>query len=388
MFNRGEIATTLTILTLVVLTAGIFAGTQLSQQNTDVGTQAQTTSCVTSVKLISKSSNAYNCEFAASTPGTTFVCALIQPNAGPGGTDILIAGQDPNNWQGVWSGNSARVPLFIKPGQSVQGGSSYRVVAYNWKNPDKSCLSELDYSGSAINNLPAGSATWPGGGGSNPGYTPPPPTNTPLPAQATNTPIPNQATNTPPPATNTPTPSPTPDATKTVCEQSPQNGLCLPTNNCNDVLGSGYKLSSSDLGCKAKKGGNFNCCIPEATPTPSPTPSSASCSKSSTFCSECQDKNGFCLNVATGGGSCWICEEPTPTPKPTSTVFLPLINNNTSVSTSCGIRAEKLDGGWIRFYFNDKPTTLVKIQTDAQRDLTQRAITLHCPGVSLNDLIN
>ncbi len=186
--RRGEISTIVILTTFAVLAVATLVTTTLNKEIQTTETQASGVKCplLENPKLISGG----KCQVAINT-STTLVCALIDPSK-PAGQQ-LVAGQDipnqpkpqPGTMSWTIANGTGTVQLHKDPAITINAGTQYRVVVYNWEDT-AGCVTETDIPGSTVISLFAGNNSGGGssGGGANPtsalAPTSPPPTVTPI----------------------------------------------------------------------------------------------------------------------------------------------------------------------------------------------------------------
>ena len=165
--QRGEIATTLTLIAVVVMAAGAIIGANISR-NQDVRSRAQNACGLSSKPSVTAvTSSGVTCQYTAAAVSEGYVCALVDENL-PAGNQV-IAGQD-IPWGGTWNGTTASVPLTFKPGMSIDSSHNYTLVVYKFDQGD-TCKQTQSYSGSSLANFSPG--------GNNPSPNNPPSNNPP-----------------------------------------------------------------------------------------------------------------------------------------------------------------------------------------------------------------
>ncbi|MDP4011745.1 MAG: hypothetical protein Q8P72_05990 [Candidatus Roizmanbacteria bacterium] len=336
-YIRGEISTLIVVGMLVIAGVGVLMSSSLGQNKNTTNTRAASESCplLGKPELISGG----KCQVATNA-STTLVCALIDTSKNPG--EQLVAGQDipnqPPPAQGTLSwtifNGIGIVQLHKDPSITINEGTQYRVVVYNWKDTT-GCVKETDVIGSKVICLFAGNNSCDGDseGGTNPTNTPVP-TGTQQPAP-TNTPVPRggQPTSTPPTATPVPpTPSPQRNVTLAVntsdtqCYRT-QSGFCMNLTIKADAedecinFSSSWKIQNTKYGCE------YFCCAPIISATQpewSPTPKPGQCASPEVWCAT--------LNRCAGRTAC-----PTGTSQPNSRDN----NNNSSEKVSGSFQTTK-----------------------------------------------
>lgn len=168
-YQRGEIATTLTLIAVVVMAAGAIIGANITR-NQDVRSLAQN-SCGLSTppSIIAVTSSSVTCQYIATAPSEGYVCALIDENE-PAGNQVTAGQNDP--WGGSWNGNIAGVPLPFKPGKSLNSSHMYTLVVYHYASPD-SCKQTQSYSGANLTSFTPGGNPQPTTPPQNPTSIPP-----------------------------------------------------------------------------------------------------------------------------------------------------------------------------------------------------------------------
>lgn len=148
--SKGEIATTLTIVAVLLMGAGSLIGARLTRNKTDLQTRAQSSCLITNNPTLVTGGK---CAIPLSSVSTDYVCALIyDPSPSVAGGEIVIAGQNSADWNAVWSDTTAKVPLYLKNGQSLDSAENYKLVIWNSVNATD-CVREQEYSGSTVVNL-------------------------------------------------------------------------------------------------------------------------------------------------------------------------------------------------------------------------------------------
>lgn len=313
-YRKGEIATLLTVVAVVLMTAGIFAGTKLSQKNTLSTTKAQANCTLDNVfNNPSLNQSTKNCQVqinftpSASAPSPrNLTCALINPTK-PAGSQLIASTKNMPSTYDFFSGtNIGQFPLELVNSQNLNltGSQNYRLVVYDFSNP--SCVLEN-------NNMPASTINSLFGN-----VVPTSPQVQPTTPQAQPT-TPQRATNTPIPTTFI-----------SDCEKQNVGG------RCDSPCFAGSVAYPNDYGCKKQYGNSYSCChsvsatstpIPTATPIPRPQCEEARIGDCRNEC------NGEGVSVGDYGcsvyGSGYMCcanrrttPVPTWTPKPTQEIII------------------------------------------------------------------
>src|SRR3989344_7228053 len=112
-WQRGEIATTLTLIAVVVMAVGAIIGANMTR-NQDVRSLAQNSCLLQSNPTVTAvDSTKVTCSYTTSAVSEGYVCALVDENLPKG--NQTTAGQD-IPWGGTWNGTTASVPLSFKSG--------------------------------------------------------------------------------------------------------------------------------------------------------------------------------------------------------------------------------------------------------------------------------
>ena len=277
--HKGEIATTLTLVTILVLTVGIFAGTQLSQQNTDTRSRAASSSgdgflvCdsgsdpynsntivvtnKTSQTISNIQSVSFSCKYE---PGRIrkgfYKCETCTDSDEVGNPDCQVGIHDPLR----------SAEFTLAPGDTktiTVNANACEIVQFDVYNPIDQGESPTECYNIGSNYINPGPPNWwPGGIGfginenascSSGGYVPPGSVPTPTPTSAVAT------------------PTPTIDAS---CTGSLLKGYCESQSSCSEpdhvFLGQQGQYQCSS---------NQRCCVPRyqsSTPTPVRTSTPAS----------------------------------------------------------------------------------------------------------------
>ena len=307
-YNKGEIATTLTLITIAVLTAGIFAGTLVSQRNTDTRSRAASTG--DGFLVCDAGSDPYNSSSITVTNKTSETIVDIQsvmwsckydPNLpieqGRYKCETCTSGDEignPNCQVGVHDPTRS-TEFTLAPGESktishtAKACETVQFDVYNQKEQGESPTECYNVSTTVID--PPAPNWWQGGIGfainqnsncTGGGYLPP---------------------------GTVPTPTPTVPSTAQVCTSEFANASCQFESTCITSLGPvGYEVKSGNYDCKAS---GKVCCAPKVASTPTPKPcqyvSAAECT-------------GLCGKACTTVNGCPFCPgDPTLTPTPTRT---------------------------------------------------------------------
>ncbi|MBI4136811.1 hypothetical protein HY469_02000 [Candidatus Roizmanbacteria bacterium] len=311
-YSKGEIATTLTLITVLVLTVGVFVGTQLAQQNTD--TRSRAASSGDGFLVCDAGSDPYNSNSITVTNKTNETIVDIQsvmwscrydPNIpieqGRYKCETCTSGDEINNLNcqiGVHD-PSRSTEFTLAPGESktishrANACETIQFDVYNEKEQGESPTECYNVSTTVID--PPAPNWWQGGIGfainqnsncTGGGYIPP----------GTNP--------TPTPATN-PTPTPNcPFTNPTTCQQNCSPNSCDPVTgrsgcykcgagavptptpnpnatNCEDAFPGAQCKLGCDLVSEVNKGSTYctggslvdrrDCCAPKPTSTPTPT---------------------------------------------------------------------------------------------------------------------
>ena len=269
--HKGEIATTLTLVTILVLTVGIFAGTQLSQQNTDTRSRAASSSgdgflvCdsgsdpynsntivvtnKTSQTISNIQSVSFSCKYE---PGRIrkgfYKCETCTDSDEVGNPDCQVGIHDPLR----------SAEFTLAPGDTktiTVNANACEIVQFDVYNPIDQGESPTECYNIGSNYINPGQPNWwPGGIGfginenascSSGGYVPPGSNPTPTPTQS----------QTAPTATRTPTPTPL------SCRTAFTNGECKSRTSC---LGPSFEVKG-DYGCTAPGAGDIICCAPASS---------------------------------------------------------------------------------------------------------------------------
>lgn len=250
-FQKGEIVTALTLVIIGFVTLGIFAGSRLVQQNTDISSRAQSTNCAVLSNVRAQPSSLLNpdqdftCLATSSIPNSyTIACGWSHPDVAGGWP------QTGGRWDGATCNGSA-CQFGIRMDNLIRSGR-YELVAFDMR-------SECGASTGTRVALSTAQST-------------------PPPSQLTNTPVPDQPTNIPVPGSSTP-------CSDNVCTD------CILTNRA-DILPfykeNGHSVACEDQSkivadwcakldpsaCSNLKNGNCSTqcnTAPINTPTPTPT---------------------------------------------------------------------------------------------------------------------
>lgn len=267
---KGEIATTLTIVAVILMGAGALIGSKLTQQPQTIGLKAADGTCYLSAapQLVKEGASIY-CDVVINNPPnpppTRINCTLINPSRSS--DSQILTNSVFFRWYGAGEtpSNTLRFKLSQRSDYATRlsPGNVYRLVAYrlaeNWST--SLCDKTQDYT--SLSSFFGGTAA---------------PTNPP------NQPTATQAPTSPPQATNTPFPTPT---IVVQCTSASVRGFCSNTN-CSEALetGGNYIPSYNKFNCDQAYGSDYVCCVREAvysTPIPTWTPVPTATPKSPTL---------------------------------------------------------------------------------------------------------